>query len=575
MAQPGPRSDAPHVTARPAWTATATAVGWALLLSLACGTRDDPSTCVASVECGAGYSCNMARHKCERMPGGPGSSPEGGPRIDGTGGMPAGDGGANPPGNGNGNGSGSGDGDAAVDPGDPGIPVPGPDAPPDTPPDAPGTCSENSHCAGSTSQCFENTCVACTVDMHCPSEKRRCTEARTCVECLAAVDCPTARPFCTTDNVCVECQGHGDCKSADQPLCAAGACVACDEGGGNAACAQKTSNALPICLPGGSCVQCGVSTDCKADSSPICEDNECVGCTRDAECKERDGDKPGICLFPRDGRCARDDETIYVQNATPCSMNGGEGRFAMPFCEPQAALGAVAANRRMIRLRGPQPLSELEIEASGAQITIVGQEGATITSPSEIGVQIGSGNLHIRGLKVTGNQTGIVVDGGSTVQLNRVIVELNREGGLRIANGATFDITNSVFAKNGLGSVGPTRFGGVFLGTPGGGRNGRFRANTVVDNNEAGVVCNSTNQSLIGVLLFNNLGLNSFNCMEPSGREGVDPRFSTTRAYHLTEGAPCQDAMSSSDMPADDIDGEARPPNGTRSDCGADEYLAP
>ena len=205
---------------------------------------------------------------------------------------------------------------------------------------------------------------------------------------------------------------------------------------------------------------------------------------------------------------------------------------------------------------------------------IVGQEGATITSPSEIGIQVTSGsNIHIRGLRVSGNQTGILVESGATVQLNRVLVELNRQGGLQIENGATFDIANSVFAKNGVGSVGPIPYAGVFLGTPGGNRTGKFRANTVVDNAEAGVVCNSDSQALVGVLLFNNLRADSFFCAMPTGRAGVDPRFSPLQPYHLTNGSPCADAMASGgDMPLDDFDGERRPfPDNGRSDCGADE----
>jgi hypothetical protein len=472
------------------------------------------------------------------------------------------------------------DGGSSVPPGtdggDPQFPGgPSPDAPPDTPPDAPNTCADNSHCPESASQCSDSVCVACTVDEHC-RDGGRCTASKTCVECLTGADCKDAtRPFCTTANACVECQSHTDCKGAEQPLCAEGACVACEDGGGSAACAEKTGNTLPICLSGGGCAQCGESTDCKAEGAPICIQNKCEPCTKDSECKERDGDKPGICLYPRAGRCAKDEETIYVQGATPCAANAGQGTSAMPFCQPQRALTAVSNTRRIIRVRGPEPLLEMDIQASGSQITIIGQEGATITSPAEIGVQVRSGNVHIRGLRVLGNQSGIIVSGGATVQLNRVVVELNREGGLQIANGATYDVTNSVFAKNGLGSVGAARYGGVFLGTPGSGRTGQFRANTVVDNMDAGVVCDSASQSLVGVLLFNNFGANWFNCRDaPSGRDGVDPRFSASRAYHLTDGSPCKDAMMSADMPLDDFDGEPRPypPGSTRSDCGADEY---
>jgi hypothetical protein len=454
---------------------------------------------------------------------------------------------------------------------EPPLGTPPPDAPPDTPPDAPNSCADSTDCPTGRPHCSDLQCVACTMDLHCQPEKRRCTEAKTCVECLVNPDCPGERPFCTASNVCVECVGHADCKGADEPLCASGACVACGDGGGNSACAQK-NNALPICLDSGGCAQCGESTDCKVAAAPICKENKCEACTRDAECKERDDDEPGICMAPQSGRCATDGETIYVQGANPCAANAGQGTSASPYCDPQRALAAITANRRIIRIRGPLSVGDMDIQSSGAQITIVGQEGAKVSFPTGIGIQVGSGNVHIRGLKVSGNQTGIVVESGATIQLNRVLVELNGQGGLQVENGAAFDIANSVFAKNGGGNVGPTPYGGVFLGAPGGNRMGRFRANTVVDNAEAGVVCSSDSQRLTGVLLFNNVRADSFFCMEPTGRIGVDPRFSATEPYHLTDGSPCADAMARGEMPPDDFDGEPRPiPENGLSDCGADE----
>jgi Cys-rich repeat protein len=568
MALPRPRKDRQDLPPREARWATAVAGCAVLVLAAACGTRDDPNTCIQDTDCGGGV-CNQISHTCQRRPtgtpsegGGGGGGPRGGnggttpmPPID-----PNTDGGTPPPGQ-------------PVPPDvDASDPPPPPDAPPDTPPDAANSCSDNSHCPTDKGQCFELQCVACTMDNHCTGEKRKCTESKTCVECLANSDCTSGtRPFCTS-NVCVECQAHADCKTAERPLCSAGACVKCEDGGDDAGCAQKDSD-LPICLSSGECAECGVSTDCKADNAPICEDNECVPCTQDAQCAERDQDQPGICLFPRGGRCVKNEETIYVQGASPCANSAGQGTSAAPFCDPQRAVAAVTPTRRVIRIRGPQAVGDLQIDASGPQITIIGQEGATVTSPAGVGIQIDSGNIHIRGLRVSGNQTGIVVDQGATLQLNRALVDLNREGGLQIDDGVTFDISNSVFAKNGLGSVGAIRYAGVFLGTPGGGRTGRFRGNTVVSNDEAGVVCNSTSQALVGVLLQDNVGLNWFNCATPTGREGVDPRFSAMRPYHLTEGSPCQDAMASGDMPPDDFDGEPRPyPLNGRSDCGADEY---
>jgi hypothetical protein len=527
-----------------------------VLVAAGCGTRDNPDTCIPSDNCGGGY-CHPVTHTCVPHDGAApetDGSPDGvvqGRYGDGAGGASAesdGPASSEPP-----SGASGGDGPAL-------------------PADAGGACFQDDDCQGDRRHCSEARCVACTMNAHCLGEQGRCAPNRTCVECLAASDCQSmARPFCTA-NVCVECLGHGDCKTADRPLCAGGACVKCESGGGSLACAGK-NDALPICTSGGACAECGESKDCKVEASPICIRNTCAPCTRDAECKERDDDKPGICLHPGEGRCAKDEETIYVENASPCSMAGGEGRSAMPFCQPQRALAVVNATRRIIRIRGPQELSSLDISASGGPITIIGQDEAKITSPASIGIQIRSGNVHIRGLASVGNQTGIVIAPGATVQLNRVLVEINREGGLLISNGATFDVSNSVFANNGRGSSGPTRFGGVFLGTPGAGRTGRFRASTVVGNLDVGVVCSSARQSLVGVLLFNNVDQDSFFCQEPTGREASEPRFSPLRPYRLTEAAPCREAIASGEMPVDDIDGEKRPyPDDGLADCGADEF---
>jgi hypothetical protein len=536
-----------------------------LLLAAACGTRDDPSTCLIDDDCGPTGTCDQATHKCR---GNNGGSSTGGSRpnipIDPS--RPAADGGGPP-------------GAPQVDGGDPqpppGSPPPGGpplDAAPDTTPDAPNTCSENAHCPESKGQCFESQCVACTADVHCPSERRRCTESKTCVECLVAGDCSGGKPFCTGGNVCVECLSHGDCKGADLPLCASGVCVKCDDGGGDAACAQKTSNALPICLSSGGCAQCGESTDCKAGTAPICAQNKCVPCSKDAECKERDGDEPGICLNHLGGRCAGDDETIYVRNGDPCAMAGTEGSSEMPFCQPQRAMAAISTSRRVIRLRGPGELSQFEIQATGGPVTIIGQEGAAILPVSDIGVRVRSGDVHIRGLEVVNSRnTGIAVDSGATVHLNRVIVRQNLGGGLRVAAGAGFDVTNSVFSSNGTGLAGLVQFGGVFLGTPGGNRPARFRANTVVQNENIGVVCERANQGqrLEGVLLTGNGVSDQLNCALADSRQGGDPRFS--RPFHLGPDSPCRDVVMSSDFPSEDLDGEARPA-GARSDCGADEY---
>jgi hypothetical protein len=519
-------------------------------------------------ECAPNYFCDMQTHKCLPLRDGGGPPP-------GSGGG-GGTGGTEPTPTGGTTGTAGSDGDGGPDPGVTDAPLA-----PDRTPDADNSCSVDSEC-GPNGHCLDMRCVACVEDLHCPMERKKCSPARTCVECLANPDCNAtspARPFCTSANVCVECMGHADCKTAERPLCAAGACVRCDAGGRNDGCAAK-NNALPVCLESaGTCVQCGVSTDCKADANPICIQNKCAPCTSDSECKAKDGDQPGICLAPREGRCAKNGETIYVQNANPCSPAGGEGTRAMPLCQPDGAVRAVSADRRIIRVRGPIPLAALDIQASGGLITIIGQEGAVIERAPDIGIHIRSGDIYIRSLDVVGSAaTGVVVESGANVRLNRVVVKQNLGGGLQVLNGAGFDISNSVFASNVQGGVGPGRFGGVSLGVPGGNRPRVFRANTVAFNEDIGVLCAAgSGQTLVGVLLTGNLAGDAFNCTVPSSSKiTTDPRFLSGRPFHIDQGSPCENAAMSNEMPIDDIDGEPRPfPSTGRSDCGADEFHPP
>jgi hypothetical protein len=477
-----------------------------------------------------------------------------------------------------GSGGGAGTAGSEADGGpDPGMPD-GP-SPPDRTPDAENSCTVDNDC-GPTGHCLDLKCVACTEDLHCTAapDKKKCSPARTCVQCLANEDCNTppnmSRPFCNPANACVECMTHTDCKTADRPLCAAGSCVACNAGGGSAACTAKNM-ALPVCLDAaGTCVQCGTSMDCKIDASPVCLENKCAPCTTDAQCAAKDGGKPGICLTHQNGRCATDAETLYVKNANPCSTAGTGGTIEMPFCQPQRAVAAIAANRRVIRVSGPAEVGPVDItQATGGPITIIGQDQARIFPNAEIGIHVRAGDVYVRRLDVVGGRaTGVVVDNGATVRLNGVIVEGNLSGGLAANPGAGFDIANSVFALNGIGMVASSTYGGVFLGAPAGGRPGRFRASTIVNNKFIGAVCQNAAQRLDGVLLFGNMVQEFLVCtLATNSKSGEDPRFA--RPYHLGMDSPCRDAVTSTDFPREDLDGEPRP-SGARHDCGADEFQA-
>ncbi len=68
-----------------------------------------------------------------------------------------------------------------------------------------------------------------------------------------------------------------------------------------------------------------------------------------------------------------------------------------------------------------------------------------------------------------------------------------------------------------------------------------------------------------------NLGGDVINCALSASKQTADGDPKLTADYHLTSSSPCRNAGGTTDFPSDDLDGEARPLEGT-SDCGADEF---
>lgn len=496
-------------------------------------------------------------------------------------------------------------------------------------PDAQGTCSVDNDCvgvSGGRAYCVADKCVACKSNGQCNNDAGVpfCSAQNTCVSCTTTVidggaGCPASAPQCDpSSGSCVQCIQNSDCtKDPTKAFCFQNQCVGCGsvpagtggndagastDGGstdGGAAGTGPCTGATPVCATtgtiAGQCVGCASNADC-GGATPICSAaNTCTACTSDTQCAAIPGG-PGVCMFHQDGRCASDAETIYVENSVGCI--GGGGTSVSPYCQAQAGVNAITATKRVVVMIGPTALDVWSASPTGTQISVIGQSGATVSpGVAAIGIHVVSGDVYIRGLSVQGSGTsalnaGIVVDSGATIRLDRCIVMKNA-GGLLVRDGAGFDVANSVFAQNQSGAVAGTAsvFGGVFLGTAGAGLPSRFWFNTIADNQQFGAVCTNSTQALNACLLWNDAGGEVANCTvasttkspnrAPSGIGGVgfvsdstDPKFDTTKPYHLTASSPCVGFVPAATLhPADDIDGDPRPKvAGGRLDCGADEF---
>ena len=479
-------------------------------------------------------------------------------------------------------------------------------------PDAQGSCLVDNDCVGGASglaYCVSRRCVACKTSSQCNNDAGVpfCSAQNACVSCAAGsldggVGCPASTPACDHNSgSCVECVQNADCTTAAKAFCFQNKCQGCNtipaspngssdagvsDGGASSdggVSSGPCTGAKPACATSGpaigQCVQCVSNADCSG-ATPVCNTttNTCTACTSDTQCAAKAGG-PGICMFHQNGRCASDAETIYVQNSAGCS--GGTGTLASPYCRSQDGINAVTATKRVVVMRGSVALGIWTASSTAGQISVFGQSNATVSPGGDIGIHIISGDVYIRGLNVQGlgataANAGIVVDTGATVRLDRCLVSKNA-GGLLVHNGAGFEVANSVFAANQTGAGDYGAFGGVSLGSKGTGLPGTFWFNTVVDNQQLGVVCTSTSQSIDGVLLSGNIGGDQFHCSMPAtsksgGTDARDPQLDAT--YHLTATSPCRDFIDMTiPHPADDLDGESRPKPATgRLDCGADEY---
>jgi parallel beta helix pectate lyase-like protein len=393
--------------------------------------------------------------------------------------------------------------------------------------------------------------------------------------------------------------------------CAAGTCdmntrecVLPTDGGTDARDGGDASDALPRCtlntqcgdggppvcdVDAGKCVECVMDGDCSGKAkTPICEASMCRACKTDSECVAA----PSICLS--DGHCATSTEVIFVEyNSNNCP--GATGSTTNPYCAPNDAVAQLALGRNVIVIRGGTA-DRMTLATTGLAPVVVGKNGASIPASAATAVQVMSDDVIIRDLMITGGGTspsskGIVATGSSTkltlsnvavsltvgglgvqadnsasLTMDRCTIENNSRGGI-LVDGATFDITNTVIAKNGsTATTGCGAWAGTCFNSPTG--TTRFLNNTVVSNVGTGVACGGAGTTVAGSIVFGNTLDVSLCTITPccSG----DPTL--TADYHLmSSSTACIDQLDSALSTTHDIDGQVRP-RGAKSDCGADEF---
>jgi hypothetical protein len=459
-------------------------------------------------------------------------------------------------------------------------------------------CTDSNQCTGHASGavCAKNAggqCVQCVGDEGCAKDSTTpiCSSSNKCVGCGPVGDAGTGNGCqsnanghqCVTSGArtgaCVECLLSTQCPGGDaaNPVCntTTNKCGACVD---DASCMAKDPS-RPGCAKSGACVQCTLDKHCSDPTKPICDtsSNRCVPCTSDRQCVAKLGDNPGVCMSHLDGHCATDAETLYVKAGGVRCAGGsaGDGSSGSPFCRIEDGLKKTTAAKHLLLLRGPDGLAGWTTTA-GPQLSVIGQAGATIGPGASIGIHITGRDVYLRGVTVTGfTESGILADMAATLRLDGCLITGNNGGVL--VDGGDFAIVNTIVAANHMGLVPDgTFYGGVRLRSVAAGKLTSFRYNTVVDNEVAGLSCAGPYavQSLLAS--GNGGGTTDVVMCAPDGssRVGGDPKFDTTagRAYHLTAASPCLDTGDPKSSPAQDIDGDDRPqPLGGKSDCGADE----
>jgi hypothetical protein len=196
----------------------------------------------------------------------------------------------------------------------------------------------------------------------------------------------------------------------------------------------------------------------------------------------------------QDGRCASEAETIYVQQTATCvtTADPTAGSATTPFCGLDKGAVALSATRRLFVVRGTVQGTAWTLQgtATDPQISIVGQQTATLAGGASPGLRVVAADVYVRDLVVTlSAEIGVSASGGSKLRLERVRIDTNRGGGL-LVDGSAFDVRNTTVVGNGPGLLpGDISWGGIRVQNLPAGGQAKFDRVTVQGNLGPGLLC--------------------------------------------------------------------------------------
>jgi hypothetical protein len=210
----------------------------------------------------------------------------------------------------------------------------------------------------------------------------------------------------------------------------------------------------------------------------------------------------------QDGRCATDDETIYVQDTTGCiaTFGGAGGTATQPFCSMEPVGLAANDTKRTVVVRGTVSGGSWTYQrgAGRPETSIIGQQSAVIASSTSPGFNMSSGLAYLRSLKVSPSaSTGITATGG-TLRVESVTIDSCQQGGI-LLDGAAFDIRKTTVTNNGPGNRGGFPWGGILVNTVPSSGPTDLNLVTIENNKQVGLTC-TAQVSASGVFASGNSG---------------------------------------------------------------------